>query len=450
MFIVFFDSFNHMHTYTHIFTFHPTSIKKANSFQWAVHFSAEKFSSTFDQIRGRDIPSTDVMLFYYCSTVDAISARKSGVRTQKKFNGIPFSLRQPHQTKSNDFKVFSSGKRTSSNHTFPNEEVLVLSLPREFIDPLPGYEGDHGLWYISAAVLKSFKPHSFVRVAENSPWLEKVVLLPPHCIVQSFVILEDITQFETSFDISQAILDNDCGKGDGDDATLSSSNSDMNSSAIGTREGHASGDTSIDSDFNSSSSVGANNTTDHHPNHGDIHKNSGLQIECLPSVEMLSSRMKTIRCIANQMRLVPLYHYTSSVAASLIVRNGFRMNEFHQTMSSPLQQALGDLDSGIHFTTHGPACYNLGSEDYGLNIARDFYGIDYVRRFQSSLWDDRFDTVIVYGCCPRALHKVRENCCCIDIDLSRLTLLLLLHNAYFIIFSDDLLLTCKLPALNTH
>jgi hypothetical protein len=74
------------------------------------------------------------------------------------------------------------------NKNFPNEEVLVLSLPRTLLEPLTGYEEDDGLYMISTNVLSALRPSMFTAVEESQPWFEGLCLLPPQCILRSFKI----------------------------------------------------------------------------------------------------------------------------------------------------------------------------------------------------------------------------------------------------------------------
>jgi hypothetical protein len=165
------------------------SINQASMSEWAIGFSSNKYKSIFESIWLHDIPASETMVFYYCSSLEASRARKSGLPALKRFNGVPFTLRRPHLTTKNDFEVFDSSLEIA--RPFPHEELLVLSLPRRFLDPLKGFEEDEGLCMISADLLKALRPLSgYCGVADRGPWLNNVVLLSPHSIIRSFLILE--------------------------------------------------------------------------------------------------------------------------------------------------------------------------------------------------------------------------------------------------------------------
>lgn len=331
-----------------------------------MEWTPEKFKETLDLIALQNIPSSDVMLFYYCSTAEAIKARKSGIPSLKKFNGIPLTLRRPFDTNRNDFDVFNNHRKVNSKQAFPSEEVVVYSLPRQFIDPLPGYDDDDGLWVLSANVLIALRPFSFVRSTDNSPWLSSLVLLPPQCVVQSFRILENVQ-------VSNILIEDD--EITQDNYSINARNRSSNSSAAS--------NTTISTSYSPIDGGDINNFS-------RLESYNDVKIEVLHSIQQLMTEMVNIRSKGDMRGLIPLYHYTSLTAAKLIMKDGFRMSSNN----------LSSKTDGVHFTTHGPACYGLGSEDYEVNIFKDFYGIGKRRSL---------DTFIVYGCCPRVLEKVITN-----------------------------------------
>jgi hypothetical protein len=355
-------------------------ISQANVFEYAVNYSSARFKLVLNLI-AKEVPSSDVMMFYYCSTCDAIKARKSGVPSLDKFNGVPLTLRPPHSTRKNDFDVFGCDVSTrmfsNKQQKFPNEEVLVLSLPRRFIDPLPGFESDSGLWVLSAEILKALRPASFVRVADKNPWLDALVLLPPQCILQSFVILENAERSNSLNESSEVTHDDDSDLSIRVPSRVISGNSSITSSSsytpIGLRD--------VGRNSDSSGTSGTSTTPLD-------------EIDVLNSIEDLTLKMAVIRQRARERGLVPLYHYTSHTAARLIRRNGFRMSSL---------SSKGDniVSGGVYFTTQGPACYGLGSENYELSVSKDLFGNGGSGSTRRSL-----NAVIVYGCCARALENV--------------------------------------------
>jgi hypothetical protein len=371
-----------------------------------------------------EVPSSDVMVFYYCTAKEACQARKSGIISRKRFNGIPVTLRRPFMTRSNDFIVFGGRKervsddpalqrRRNKQQKFPNEEVLVLTLPRQFIDPLPGFEDDDGLWVLSADVLKTFKPRSFFRVADAKPWLKSWVMLPPHCIVKSFVVLDTI-------------------KHSGAENAGGNMSEDIDEDEFVIQNQHESFLTNSERESNSGGEeavvgcppVGYSSETNPvvHTTSSGSSSNIVLSIDVLFSIEQFVSEMLIVRQKAYGRDLVPLYHYTSRTSATLIIRNGFRVNN-SGGHSNGSNGGSGSGDSfknrgsgssvsddkkrsgGVFFTTRGPACYDIGSEGYESNIIQDFYGVHQANIFSNKA---SVEVVIVYGCCARALDKVSD------------------------------------------
>eukprot|EP00615_Pteridomonas_danica_P007421 CAMPEP_0114351976 /NCGR_PEP_ID=MMETSP0101-20121206/17602_1 /TAXON_ID=38822 ORGANISM="Pteridomonas danica, Strain PT" /NCGR_SAMPLE_ID=MMETSP0101 /ASSEMBLY_ACC=CAM_ASM_000211 /LENGTH=206 /DNA_ID=CAMNT_0001492151 /DNA_START=539 /DNA_END=1156 /DNA_ORIENTATION=+ len=124
-------------------------------------------------------------------------ARHSGFPAQIKYDGVPFTLRQPFATTTNDTEVFSSNstsKRESIAYLgtgFPNDAMMAVSLPKQLLDSLPGYEDDPALCRISCEVLSSLRPPYLSTVVDPKPWLEGFLLLSPGCIVRSYSLSSD-------------------------------------------------------------------------------------------------------------------------------------------------------------------------------------------------------------------------------------------------------------------
>jgi hypothetical protein len=306
---------------------------------------------------------------------------------------------------------------------YPNEQLLVLSLPCHLIDPLPGFEDDAALWVLSSEVLKAFKPRTFVRVSDDKPWLKSLVLLPPHCIIQSFVLMNSTSTTTTTIPNSgsnnNTNPDRITGGGgdeedeDGDfvhdyETTTSNDKSettfftnqsrDMNLGELELVESNALTKRTISS-FTSTTSGGST---------------VQITVDVLFSIEQLVTEMTSIRQKAQSCDLFPLYHYTSHTSALLISRKGFRVSNGGggRFQTSDVDSdgnssgAGGSGGGGVYFTTRGPACYDIGSDGYEKNIIRDFYGVGQLKALVTK--SNIFEVVIVYGCCGRVLEKVRH------------------------------------------
>eukprot|EP00615_Pteridomonas_danica_P000813 CAMPEP_0114340390 /NCGR_PEP_ID=MMETSP0101-20121206/8348_1 /TAXON_ID=38822 ORGANISM="Pteridomonas danica, Strain PT" /NCGR_SAMPLE_ID=MMETSP0101 /ASSEMBLY_ACC=CAM_ASM_000211 /LENGTH=520 /DNA_ID=CAMNT_0001473643 /DNA_START=2727 /DNA_END=4289 /DNA_ORIENTATION=- len=329
-----------------------------------------KFKTTFDTIWLRSIPSSNVLIFYYTSAVQGKQARKSGIPAWKQFNGIPLTLRPPHATTKSDFDVFatpktvnqsipssSSSSSSAATHQFPNEEVLALSLPQQFLVPLSGYESDEeeedGLYLLPAQVLSAFRPsNNFNGVVDKQPWLDRQTLLPPSCIIRSFLLEE---QDETKKNIS----------------TSSSSFQQKDQPST------------LNKDDNNNNT--SNNTNNNNNIVSDVMVQSFNREVFLPldSIANYLKEMTLIRLRAKEFKIIPLYHYTSPTVASLILKGGLRMS------------SQGQGDGGVYVSTQGPASYGLGTEQYEENIIKDCFGAE---RIDEYLGKGNLDVVIVYGC----------------------------------------------------
>jgi hypothetical protein len=318
---------------------------KALRSEWAIGFSRTKFKTTFENIWREYVPLSHALLFYYTTVEHAKSCRRSGIPVHALFDGVPLSLRAPHDTTSADVKVFSTLSKTpkskeepstsssslispSSGSIFPNEEVLVLSLPIQFLYPLLGYEEDPQLCMIPSQILNASCPTSFSAVIDPKPWISGLTLLSPHCILRSYQIK-----------LSSPEL-----------------NSPIRTSSL-TENGS---------------------------------KTIVKQVIDITSIDDYVKRMKQIRSDAEESKLIPLYHYTSPGIAPLILKGGLRMS------------TQGQGDGGVYVSTQGPASYGLGSNDYEFNIIKDCFGVERVNEYMGK---GMLDVIIVYGCEPKVFEQ---------------------------------------------
>jgi hypothetical protein len=295
-------------------------------------------------------------VFHYTSFEQGKLDRKSGIPARVKYDGIPCTLRQPHDCTSKEFEVFSKvnhikedhrrssrGSKTGSINSdttsddtkkkFPNEFLFVISLPKHFLQPLKGYEDDEGLCMVSAQVLSALRPQEFTDVVDGKPWADNVLLLQPHCILRSFLILPADTDVMIQYKMN-----------------LYDKNEVM------------------------------------------YDKSFSLQSNIMPitSVDVFTDRMRWIRKEAARSNLIPLYHYTSPTVAPMIMRGGLRMS------------TQGQGDGGVYVSTQGPASYGLGSPEYEVNIIKDCFGVERVNEYVGK---GNLDVIIIYGCTGAALEQ---------------------------------------------
>jgi hypothetical protein len=289
-------------------------LAKANTIEHAEGFTDDKFKTTFAAISQNSVAASHMLLFHYTSLRAAKMARDSGVPALGCFGGVALTLRRPHQLTDSDRKAFqdvcdggeliSKGKlsTTEVDNTpqlscipgCPFEAVLAISLPIRVLDPLPGYENDAGLCVVPLEVLQSMRPTSFVGVLNPKPWLDGFVLLPPPAIVRSYMLVVD---------------------------------------ELGSDE----------------------DPKGYRPNPSWIHESEDISlvhdvtIEHVTSASEYLSWMRFIRDRAENLGVVPLYHYTSPAVLPMIVEGGIRMS------------TQGQGDGGVYFSTLGPASFGMSN-----------------------------------------------------------------------------------------
>lgn len=287
-------------------------------------------------------------------------------------------MRPPHKVSENEVDIY--GKRL--NHKYLtlkclNEEVIALSINKIFLEPLPGYEFDEGLCMISCKILNSMRPSCFNHIEDiNQPWLEDKVILPPSCIINSFLILDVEKPYEELDYVEYQPIKH---QENTDNHLLTTTTT----SILPTRN-----------IISSSSSL--------YKNH--------LKIKPIDTIHVLCDYFSDVRNKANKNNLIPLYHYTSLHAAMIIMKKGIKLNSietnYHHDIGNIFNHINGfnsNNGGGIYFTTKSPASYHVGSKQYEINLLKDLYNVENVNKYKGN---KKCDVVIVYGCCADVLEQV--------------------------------------------
>ena len=290
----------------------------------------------------------------------ATLAHESGLPALERWDGVPLTLRQPQDTTADDFQVFTAspsirgtknrksifggGRDTRGgsvqSHSVCAEAVVVLSLPRHLLEPLPGYDGDPSLCRLQSKVLRAMRPISFVAVIDSAPWLDGVLLLPPSTITRSF-FLQPMKEL----------------------ATKSTSGSEVEDQGW-VRE------------------------TDELGSGTDIGGGGEVSVVRVENVANYILGMKEVRRRCEAAGKQPLFHYTHPSVVPLILRGGLRMS------------TQGQGDGGVYFSTKSPVSYGLGKRTYEESIVRDCFGIERLKEYQGQ---SKLDAVLVYACEPSIL-----------------------------------------------
>jgi hypothetical protein len=384
---------------------------KADQIEQAGLFTQEKFKTTFEFITRASVPISHVLAFHYTTLKLAKFARHSGIPALKKYDGVAFTLRQPHATTHNDSLVF----RTNSHHNetdesidegsdvvldsgFPNDAVLVMALPKHVLDKLPGFEDDTCLLRVSTDILKFMKPSSFTAVIDARPWLYGIVLMSPASIIRCYSL---------TCEESNGLISDERGVSGGLTITqrLTSSASSIGKphtksiTAVVKSEGTNNSDNKhgegsmIEREFQDSL-YGSSNWVREEALYSKLNFNSYESPNIIKISTMLDyiQGMRKARLKASKMNMIPLYHFTQSNVVNLILRNGLRMS------------TQGQGDGGVYFSTQGPASFKYGTPEYEMNIIRTCFG---VHRLKEYVGLGKLDAVVVYACSPNALHQVK-------------------------------------------
>eukprot|EP00615_Pteridomonas_danica_P010389 CAMPEP_0114337278 /NCGR_PEP_ID=MMETSP0101-20121206/6261_1 /TAXON_ID=38822 ORGANISM="Pteridomonas danica, Strain PT" /NCGR_SAMPLE_ID=MMETSP0101 /ASSEMBLY_ACC=CAM_ASM_000211 /LENGTH=641 /DNA_ID=CAMNT_0001469469 /DNA_START=3319 /DNA_END=5245 /DNA_ORIENTATION=- len=352
---------------------------KAEKLEWAVGFSSSKFKTTFASINETSVPASDVLVFHYTSFDIARMAMRSGLPATQKFNGIPFTLRHPHDMikhgKGSEHEIFGKGSSLSGPRNlkieietvdFPNDVLLVLSVPRLLLRPLEHFEEESYLCCLPVSILKAMRPiHPPVNILDVKPWKDGILMFPPTYILRSYQLVEEKKEEEEfqgqvqgalsarlsrKFTVERLSVDSENVKGNFKQFWMFDDEND-----------------------------GTSSTLKHRASSKDV---EGKVIH-RDFVDDYLDVMKMIRKRAATRNLVPLYHYTVPGVVPLILKGGMRMS------------TQGQGDGGVYFSLRSPLSYHLGTKYYESNIIKDCFGVERVNEY---LGKGKLDALIVYGC----------------------------------------------------
>ena len=157
----------------------------------------------------------------------ATLAQVTGIPAQRRFGGVPFTIRAPHDlgqaekdrvfrgdgrndcegAASSSFSTFfgalrkrvtsaapekeEEGGRRGAEESGPHkhEALVVVALPRCLLERLPGHEDDDGLHLLPAEILRAMRPSTFSGVFDQGLWLKGVVCLPPTCVLRVYTLV---------------------------------------------------------------------------------------------------------------------------------------------------------------------------------------------------------------------------------------------------------------------
>eukprot|EP00615_Pteridomonas_danica_P002247 CAMPEP_0114355496 /NCGR_PEP_ID=MMETSP0101-20121206/20260_1 /TAXON_ID=38822 ORGANISM="Pteridomonas danica, Strain PT" /NCGR_SAMPLE_ID=MMETSP0101 /ASSEMBLY_ACC=CAM_ASM_000211 /LENGTH=501 /DNA_ID=CAMNT_0001497467 /DNA_START=467 /DNA_END=1972 /DNA_ORIENTATION=+ len=347
-------------------------------------------------------------------------AMRSGLPAMSKFDGIPFTFEYPKQQEEeitntmNESYQFIFGKdnaiggggtpgnnNNNNENEFPNDVLLVITLPRILLKPLKGYENDQNKFCcLPFQVLKAMYPMHPSGVLDIKPWSNGMVMLPPTCILRGYQLVEK-KKDENNDRIDSNLENNNISHRSGSrrgkmmsvDRVSVESFKLMNSFKqqliideqvkSSQLSPSSSSSSSSSSSFSSPPSFSSYSFSSFSPMiQLGVMKEDRSVIE-VNIIDDYLNKMKLVHKKANNNNLIPLYHYTSRSILHLIIKGGLRMS------------SQGQGDGGVYFSLKGPLSYNLGSKNYEKNLIKDCFGVERVDEY---LGKGKLDAVIVYGC----------------------------------------------------
>ena len=154
--------------------------RQALKIEWAAHFDANKFATTFDAVQRAFIPPSHALVFHYSTLAQAKAMIDSGIPSKKHYRGAAFTVHSPKELDAQDHACFPS-----------QEAVLACSVPRHLLTPLNKGQPLCGLRVVPSASLSAVRGGDFGSLRNPDPWYEGQVLLPPRCIVRAYRLVEE-------------------------------------------------------------------------------------------------------------------------------------------------------------------------------------------------------------------------------------------------------------------
>jgi hypothetical protein len=337
--------------------------------EWACHFSATKFHTTFEKITETAIPPSHALVFFYSSIARVKKIIRSGIRVDEDSDGVIVTLSQPHELTDMEDTLFPC-----------QEGFVACSVLKESLVPFAAENATSSLRIIPAGFLTAMRGSYFGDLVDPTPWLQGHSLLPPHCIVRAYQLEEKVQEDDDNDEES----DNDQNMSN---TRKGSAASRLNWSISGLANGSFG-----DVELALFSSDRRSQTCTYDDGQLLLH-----EVSTPRSVDEFLGSMAKIRSKCEEMGWFPLYHYTVPAVAPFILKGGFRMS------------TQGQGDGGVYFSTLGPASYDLGTPKYEENIIVDCFGRERLEEYRGK---HKLDVCLVYGAHPSILQQApggREN-----------------------------------------
>ena len=84
--------------------------RQALKIEWAAHFDAKKFETTFEAVQKAFIPPSHVLVFHYTGLGRAEEMIDSGIPCLKYYRGVAFTLHAPNELDAQDNLAFPTSR----------------------------------------------------------------------------------------------------------------------------------------------------------------------------------------------------------------------------------------------------------------------------------------------------------------------------------------------------
>jgi hypothetical protein len=375
-------------------------------------YLASKIVTTIQAVAKNSVPSAHVLVYYYCSLEAATELLIAGIpakmmlsrldgndtvnsRSKKRPSsrgGIVFTTHLPHE--------LTKLERMSSIFEANREVMLAISIDARLLVPADQEQGNTGgggrispenvggqevpyLWLLPSTILSAMRPDYFGDVLDPQPWLDGIVMLPPHCIVRAY-------------QLTDATL--------GRPAISGSVESSNHYPMVAPVYSNAHGE--------SASSEGSKVVIDVPV----VVTGKQRGVQRLETIEDFHKEMTEVRGLCSIQGLIPIYHFTSAACAAYILHDGFRMSTqgqgdggniiFVWCLTRLLVYKFSHavfylpLFAGVYFSMFGPAWYDIGSTEYEDKVTIDCFGKERLEEYRGA---HKLDVCIVYAADPGIL-----------------------------------------------
>jgi hypothetical protein len=230
----------------------------------------EQWNTTCEAVEENSVSSSQALFFMYGKVSDMQRALREGLPAAATHGGVVVTLSRPHDLTLREEIIFGGA-----------EACIAVALPKRAVAPLPDQESAGLLWIVRCALLESLRnvDDNLDDIPQPERWKQGYLFLPPQKILRAY-LLKDV-------EVRDSVR-----------ATLNPMQTVEVMSPVRAPQ------------FRSS----------------ELFSALPKRAELLESCGHFLSTMARVRTSLRDDGLVPIYHFTTTTAASLILNSGFRMS----------------------------------------------------------------------------------------------------------------------------